>query len=115
MFHAGAKTCEHDWLDKFAKSLALGTNEHEKKTGVKVIDFSEVPSDILPLVVSIIAQVIFWVYRWVPLGEQRHPISIFCDEAHLYMPEKSASNVASLAFEKIAKEGREIRCWACCH
>ena len=107
MFHAGAETYEYDWLNKFVKVLTLGTDEHEKKTGIKVIDFSEVPSDILPLVVSTIAQVIFWVYRWVPLGEQRHPISIFCDEAHLYMPDTATSNVASVAFAKIAKEGRK--------
>ena len=32
--------------------------------GVKIIDFSEVPSDILPLIVSLIARVIFSVQQW---------------------------------------------------
>lgn len=48
-------------------------------SGVKIIDFSEVPSDILPLIVSLIARVVFSVQQWSQNNE-RHPIAIFCDE-----------------------------------
>jgi hypothetical protein len=77
--------------------------------GIKVIDFSEVPSDMLPLVVSIVSRLVFTVQQWVDYG-QRNPVAIFCDEAHLYMSEKmdDASGDMSLQnFLRIAKEGRK--------
>lgn len=79
------------------------------KKGVKIIDFSEVPSDILPLIVSLIARVIFSVQQWTTV-EHRHPIAIFCDEAHLYIPantEKSIDDASLVTFERISKEGRK--------
>ena len=79
------------------------------KKGVKIIDFSEVPSDILPLIVSLIARVIFSVQQWTPVNA-RHPIAIFCDEAHLYIPtntEKSIDDASLVTFERISKEGRK--------
>ena len=47
-----------------------------------VLDFSEVPSDILPLIVAFIARLVFSVQQWVEESE-RNPMAIFCDEAHL--------------------------------
>lgn len=79
------------------------------ENGVKIIDFSEVPSDILPLIVSLIARVIFSVQQWMPVNT-RHPIAIFCDEAHLYIPantEKSIDDASLVTFERISKEGRK--------
>ena len=68
------------------------------------------PSDILPLIVSLIAQIVFSTTIWTKI-ENRHPIAIMCDEAHLYIPERTASDSAgSLSveiFERIAKEGRK--------
>ena len=75
----------------------------EGKNGVKIIDFSEVPSDILLLIVSLIARVIFSVQQWTPI-DVRHPIAIFCDEAHLYIPantEKSIDDASLVTFERI--------------
>ena len=77
--------------------------------GIKIIDFSEVPSDMLPLIVSLVARIIFTVQQWADITS-RHPIAILCDEAHLYMPEHiaSAAEASSVAsFERIAKEGRK--------
>ena len=34
-----------------------------KKAGVKIIDFSEVPSDVLPLVIGLVARIIFTVQQ----------------------------------------------------
>lgn len=77
--------------------------------GVKIIDFSEVPSDILPLIVSLIARIIFTVQQWSDVTK-RHPIAIFCDEAHLYIPanvDKSIDDASLKNFERISKEGRK--------
>jgi hypothetical protein len=77
--------------------------------GVKIIDFSEVPSDILPLIVSLIARIVFSVQQWSD-ATKRHPIAIFCDEAHLYIPantDKSIDDASLVNFERISKEGRK--------
>jgi len=47
------------WLEDFCNSLMKG----DQKNGVKVIDFSEVPSDILPLIISLVARIIFSVQQ----------------------------------------------------
>lgn len=106
-----AEAQKFDWLPKFADALLAGTRDQaDKKGGVKIIDFSEVPSDVLPLVAARIASLIFTVQQWTP-KEKRHPIALLCDEAHLYIPDRSeAATVAAAAlhyFERIAKEGRK--------
>ena len=77
--------------------------------GVKIIDFSEVPSDILPLIVSLIARILFSVQQWTE-NNKRHPLAIFCDEAHLYIPSdtsKAIDDTSLITFERISKEGRK--------
>lgn len=78
--------------------------------GVKIVDFSEVPSDILPIAIGLTARLIFQVQQWSEDGD-RHPIALVCDEAHLYLPARSAADAAELRalahFERIAKEGRK--------
>lgn len=77
--------------------------------GVKIIDFSEVPSDVLPLIVSLIARLLFSVQQWTE-KKKINPIALFCDEAHLYIPNdvKQGVEASSLnSFERIAKEGRK--------
>ncbi len=99
------------WLPGVTHFLIGGRgSQDDGRGGIKVIDFSEVPSDILPLMVSLIARLIFTVSQWTPL-ESRHPIALFCDEAHLYIPERasseSADEISVGIFERIAKEGRK--------
>jgi DNA helicase HerA-like ATPase len=78
--------------------------------GVKIINFSEVPSDVLPLIVSLVARLAFSVQQWTP-SDIRHPVAIFCDEAHLYIPHKNTAgatdDISIQIFERIAKEGRK--------
>src|SRR5208282_4240845 len=66
--------------------------------------------DILPLIVSLVAGLAFSLQQWTIPGK-RHPIALFCDEAHLYIPNRSegdTSNEISISmFERIAKEGRK--------
>lgn len=111
MFQAPDETREFGWLERLAKRLMAGTRDQgDAKGGVKIIDFSEIPSDILPLIVSRIASIVFSVAQWTDSGE-RHPIAMLCDEAHLYVPERGVSSgiVASAlgTFHRIAKEGRK--------
>jgi hypothetical protein len=111
MFKAPAETSEFGWLERFAKRLLAGTRDQTGgKGGVKIINFSEVPSDVLPLIVSRIASMVFSVAQWTESSD-RHPIALLCDEAHLYLPERgsSAGILASAlgTFHRIAKEGRK--------
>jgi hypothetical protein len=80
------------------------------KTQIKIIDFSEVPSDILPIIVGLVARIIYQVQFWTD-QDKRHPLVFVCDEAHLYLPKKEGQNPVEMRaienFEKIAKEGRK--------
>jgi len=107
MFSSEARLLSYDYMSELCSKLMLPSVAGKK--GVKIIDFSEVPSDILPLIVSLIARVIFSVQQWTT-SEHRHPIAIFCDEAHLYIPantEKSIDDASLVTFERISKEGRK--------
>lgn len=105
LFNNDTSLLEYDWLPKLIeKILGFGNNN-----GVKIIDFSEVPSDILPLITGLIGRLIFTVQQWTD-ADERHPIAIFCDEAHLYLPVTAADNMDERGlknFERIAKEGRK--------
>lgn len=111
LFQGSDEVMRYEWLDELVIALLSGTKDQPSgKGGVKVIDFSEVPSDILPLMVSLVAKLAFTVQQWTDVAK-RHPIAIFCDEAHLYIPERStaggAGDISVEIFERIAKEGRK--------
>lgn len=109
MFNAGSDSMNFEWLEKFIEAIIGSTNENGN-AGIKIIDFSEVPSDVLPLIVSVVARATFSIQQWTPV-ELRHPIALLCDEAHLYMPQRnaadSADDISLDIFERIAKEGRK--------
>lgn len=104
MFSLSSEELKQDWLDQFCAMLMDGRN------GVKVIDMSEVPSDVLPLVIGLLTRIVFSIQQW-SLTTSRHPIALLCDEAHLYVQQTTALDaVAELGlrnFERIAKEGRK--------
>lgn len=83
---------------------------HDKN--IKVIDLSDVPSDMLPTIIAVTTKLI---YR-VQLQQEREnlvPLSIICDEAHVYIPTSDFGLGASQrrlldVFETIAKEGRKF-------
>ena len=105
LFNDDAALLAYDWLPQLIEKVLGYGNDN----GVKIIDFSEVPSDILPLITGLISRLIFTVQQWTDAGD-RHPIAIFCDEAHLYLPVTAADNMDERGlknFERIAKEGRK--------
>lgn len=116
MYQAPAEYETYDALHALAKKL-LGTGNIKDgvNPGIKIIDFSEVPSDILPVVIGLVARLVYQVQFWSdpgPAGDERHPVVIVCDEAHLYLPSSAASTGplerrALENFERIAKEGRK--------
>ena len=106
LFNQDKSLQKYDWFEK----LALKLMAFEKDTpGSKIIDFSEVPSDILPLITGLVARLIFSIQQWTD-QKDRHPIALFCDEAHLYIPQNTQDSIDSKGlhnFERIAKEGRK--------
>ena len=105
LFNGSDSLLAYDWIKNLIERLlGFGNNN-----GIKIIDFSEVPSDILPLITGLIARLIFTVQQWMD-AEDRHPIAVFCDEAHLYLPVTASDNMDERGlrnFERIAKEGRK--------
>lgn len=110
LFQISDDELDINWLNKLCERLMLGTSSNPKKAGVKIIDFSEVPSDVLPLVIGLVARLVFTVQQWT-VRENQHPIALLCDEAHLYIPERTNQDAAAelglKSFERIAKEGRK--------
>lgn len=109
LFQGGADVLQFDWLERFSAAL-LGSTTENSQGGIKVINFSEVPSDVLPLIVSLVARLAFSVQQWTP-SDLRHPVALICDEAHLYIPQRNladaADDISIDIFERIAKEGRK--------
>jgi hypothetical protein len=108
LFSAGDDAMRYEWLEELATVL-LGSSTVRKNGGVKIIDFSDVPSDILPLIIGLVARLVFSIQQWTK-KEQRHPVALLCDEAHLYIPERQETGILEAGlrpFERIAKEGRK--------
>ena len=107
MFQPPVEASAYDWLaGVMGRQFAANGNG----SGIKVIDFSEVPSDVLPIVTGVLARLLYNVQFWME-PESRHPLTIVCDEAHLYLPVRDAAEAAERraleSFERIAKEGRK--------
>lgn len=82
----------------------------EKK--IKVLDLSDVPSEIVPVIIAVTAKLIYKVHMQQD-RERILPLNIICDEAHNYIPSDSFGLGASQrrlldVFETIAKEGRKF-------
>jgi hypothetical protein len=110
LFQISTDELDINWMSKLCENLILGSEMNSNKAGVKILDFSEVPSDVLPLIIGLVARLVFSIQQWTS-KENQHPISLLCDEAHLYIPERtsqdSASSLGLKSFERIAKEGRK--------
>lgn len=107
MFQPIAQSQNYTWLSEMLCNL-LGY--FDGKPGIKIIDFSEVPSDVLPVVTGTLARLLYNIQFWVD-PTKRTPFTLICDEAHLYLPIKDEADAvqkqALYNFERIAKEGRK--------
>jgi uncharacterized protein len=107
MFKPPDAALKYDWLAKQIVNLLAADGT---KTGIKVVDFSEVPSDVLPVVTGVFARLLYDVQFWMQ-PEKRTPFVFVCDEAHLYLPVREDADAvekqALYSFERIAKEGRK--------
>jgi hypothetical protein len=106
MFSPPIEALDYGWLAKQIVKLLRA----DSGNGIKIIDFSEVPADVLPVVTGTLARLLYDVQFWMN-AESRTPITLLCDEAHLYLPVKDDADAvqrqALWSFERIAKEGRK--------
>ncbi len=107
LFQPPNSSQQYDWL---AQQIIPLLCSNASCPGIKIIDFSEVPPDVLPVVAGTFARLLYDVQFWMR-AEKRTPFCLVCDEAHLYLPVKEDADAIekqSLAtFERIAKEGRK--------
>ncbi len=107
LFQPPEQALKYDWLEQLLYML-LGYSSERK--GIKIIDFSEVPSDVLPVVTGTLARILYEIQFWMD-SNHRTPFTILCDEAHLYLPIKEDANSTERQalenFERISKEGRK--------
>jgi len=85
----------------------LGEGAKPKK--VVIIDFGAIPFDVRTSVISLILRCIFdFSYWYRKVNSESYPISVFCDEAHLYLNDKDPScDPSRISAERISKEGRK--------
>ena len=104
-----APDSEHQY-ESMAQIAAKLMDYNLPQSQIKVVDFSEVPADVLPVIVGLVARMVYQIQFWTD-HDKRRPLAFICDEAHLYLPKKEGQNPierrAVEAFEKIAKEGRK--------
>ena len=107
MFKPTAYAKQYDWLADIASKLLSNGEGHR---GIKIVDFSEVPSDILPIVTGTFSRLLYDLQFWME-PNKRSPFALVCDEAHIYLPVKNDADAverqALSTFERIAKEGRK--------
>ncbi|CAE6858325.1 hypothetical protein R69619_07797 [Paraburkholderia nemoris] len=106
MFAPPAAAMAYDWLANQVLKLLTSNGG----SGIKVVDFSEVPADVLPVVTGTLARMLYDVQFWMNSGT-RTPVTLLCDEAHLYLPVRDDADAVQRqalgSFERIAKEGRK--------
>lgn len=106
MFKPPTPAVAYEWLATQSRRL-LGS---DGGSGIKIIDFSEVPADVLPVVTGTLARLLYDIQFWMK-AEKRTPVTLLCDEAHLYLPVRDDADAVQRqalgSFERIAKEGRK--------
>ncbi len=75
---------------------------------ISIIDVSGVPSDVVRVVVAVLARMVFDYAIW-SRDEPQRPILLVCEEAHRYVPNERQADGSSVGriLGRIAKEGRK--------
>lgn len=110
LFEGPENVLNYDYINRIVSAL-LGTGfKGEINTGIKILDFSNIPSDMIPVIIGAIGRFLFQVQFWNE-QKRRHPVILVCDEAHLYLPPyencDDALRNTVFQFGRIAKEGRK--------
>lgn len=94
---------EDDYL-----AQVFGITENSNETQLICIDSSEVGTDVLELMTSVVSRILF-DYRKKQKGEKRrrHPVHLVLDETHRYIRKDTDYILRDNIFEKIAREGRK--------
>jgi uncharacterized protein len=83
----------------------------ESESNVTVLDLSDIPFEVLSIVVSLITRLIFdFCFHWKkPIHEGEIPFLLVFEEAHRYVPKSEAARYSSVkkSIERVAKEGRK--------
>lgn len=105
IFHPKKYNTSASMDDLFRK--ILGEEKSPKK--IVILDMSSIPFDVRNSVISLVMRCLFDFSYWhKKLKNESYPISVFCDEAHLYLNEKDPScEAARISAERISKEGRK--------
>ncbi|MDD3323302.1 MAG: DUF87 domain-containing protein [Paludibacter sp.] len=95
---------ENDFLDK-----AFGISPTNKTNQLIIVDSSEVGTDVLELMTSVVSRMIF-DYRKKKQGDDRRkqPVHLILDEAHRYIKKDAEYILKENIFERIAREGRKF-------
>jgi DNA helicase HerA-like ATPase len=72
---------------------------------IAIVDLSAVPAEITPVLVALLARLVFDHALW-SRGADARPVLLVCEEAHRYIP-SNADSPARRILERIAKEGRK--------
>ncbi|MEQ1508810.1 MAG: DUF87 domain-containing protein [Sphingopyxis sp.] len=75
---------------------------------ISIVDVSGVPSDVVSVVVGVLARMVFDFAIW-SRDEPQRPILLVCEEAHRYVPNERNADGSSVGriLSRIAKEGRK--------
>ncbi len=75
---------------------------------ISIVDVSGVPSDVVRVVVAVLARMVFDFAIW-SRDEPQRPILLVCEEAHRYVPNEANADGSSVGriLSRIAKEGRK--------
>lgn len=95
---------EEEYLNK-----CFGISIEDKKNQLVIIDSSEIGTDVLELMTSVVSRMIF-EYRKRKQGDDRRkqPIHLVLDEAHRYIKKDAEYILKENIFERIAREGRKF-------
>ncbi len=93
-------------MDDLFRKLLGEENSNRKK--IVVLDLSPVPFDVRGSLISLTLRCLFDFSYWHSrLKGSRYPISIFADEAHIYLSDSASNQAPRESAERIAKEGRK--------
>ena len=93
-------------MDELFRRILGETKGNRKK--IVVLDLSPVPFDVRGSIISLMLRCLFdFAYWYSRVHDNKHPIAIFADEAHIYLSEETRNFSTRQSAERIAKEGRK--------